>query len=481
MPAFSRRAFLDAAGAAALALPRGWGAPVSSRQNAPNIVVILADDLGYGDLSVYNPGGKLATPHVDTLARQGVRFTDAHSGSAVCSPTRYGLLTGRYAWRTRLQFGVLRPFDPPLIEAERLTLPALLKSRGYATACIGKWHLGWDWPKTGGQPDFTRPITGGPTARGFDFYFGTDVPNYPPYCFLENDRTAGQPTAEKTERNLDGVPGPMLPGWRFDRILPALAERSREFIQRRAAARQPFFLYVPLTSPHEPIAPSEAFRGKSGISPQADFILETDWAVGQIVAALDESGAAANTLTIFTSDNGHSRYIDLDVLLKSGHRPSGTLRGYKASIYEGGHRIPFIARWPGRIRPGTTCDHLIGLGDLMATCAAIAGVRLPAGAAEDSISFLPLLEDPRRRRPVRDSLVHHSGNGQFALRDGPWKLIVPLPPETGRKGEGGAPQLFHLGRDLSETEDLAAREPERVARMTRRLEEIRNRSTPERR
>lgn len=464
-PTLSRRAFLSSAAVAV--------AQDTRRSPPPNIVVILADDLGYGDLSAYNPLSKIRTPHMDALARQGVRFTDAHSGSAVCSPTRYGLLTGRYAWRTRLQSGVLRPYDPPLIEPDRLTLPALLKSRGYATACIGKWHLGWDWPKAGDRPDFTGPIPGGPTTRGFDSYFGTDVPNYPPYCFLENDHTVGLPTAEKTERNLDGLPGPMLPGWRFDRILPTLVERSREFIRRRAVTGEPFFLYVSLTSPHEPVAPSANFRGKSGISPLADFILETDWAAGQVVQALEETQAAANTLVIFTSDNGHSHYIDLEILLKSGHRPSGPLRGYKASIYEGGHRVPFIARWPGRIRPNTTCDHLIGLGDLMATCADIVGAQLPVHAAEDSISVLPLLKDPRQRRPVRDSLVHHSGSGQFAFREGPWKLILPLPPETRRKSEGDVPQLFHLGRDPGETNDAAAREPARVARMTRRLEEIR--------
>lgn len=457
-----RRTFLHACAAA------------SAARRLPNLVVILADDLGYGDLSCYNPESKLPTPHADALARQGTRFTDAHSSSAVCSPTRYNLLTGRYAWRGRLQSGVLAPFDPPLIEAGRLTLPAMLRERGYRTACIGKWHLGWNWPKSNGGYDFTRPIADGPLTRGFDLYFGTDVPNYPPYCFIRDDRTVGLPSGEKTTKDLDGRPGPMLPGWEFDRILPALVEEARGYVRSQARAGRPFFLYLPLTSPHEPIAPSARFRGKSGINPVADFILETDWAAGQVLSALEEEGIAGDTLAIFTSDNGHATYTGLPELLEKGHQPSGPLRGYKTSIYEGGHRVPFIARWPGRIPAGAVCHHTVCLGDLVRTFAELTGARLPAGAAGDSISLLPLFENPHRRQPARDSLIHHSAAGQFAIRSGPWKLILPLAnPAGNRKSEGDAPQLFNLSRDLAEREDLAAREPARVARLAALLEKQR--------
>ncbi len=267
----NRRTFLCGGTAAALG--------AAAKPVKHNIVLILADDLGWGDISSYNPESKIQTPAVDRIAREGIRFTDAHSGSAICSPSRYGLLTGRYGWRTRLQRGVLEPFDPPLIDADRLTLPALLGRHGYHSACIGKWHLGWDWPRQGGAIDFTKPIANGPTTRGFDYYFGVDVPNYPPYCFLENDRTVGQPTAQRTEKSLDGGPGPMLPGWKFEDILPTLVSKATGYIRQRAETRQPFFLYLPLTSPHEPIRPSERFLNKSGLTPLADFIMETDWAV----------------------------------------------------------------------------------------------------------------------------------------------------------------------------------------------------------
>ena len=276
------------------------GKPAAGK--APNIVFILADDLGYGDVHCLNPAhGKIATPQMDRLATQGMVFTDAHSGSSVCTPTRYGILTGRYAWRTRLQSFVLRPYDPPLIAADRLTVPKLLASRGYQTACIGKWHLGWNWPRDGQKVLFDHPIADGPTTRGFGYYFGTDVPNYPPYGFIKNDRLVAQPTDWfKGDRKMVlGTPGPIVPGWKFDQILPRLTEQAVQYISERAADKKPFFLYFALTSPHEPIAPSAAFRGKSGISPLADFIMETDWALGQVLAALAEAWAGRRYVGAF--------------------------------------------------------------------------------------------------------------------------------------------------------------------------------------
>ncbi len=436
----------------------------------PNIVLILADDLGYGDPKCCNPEkGKIPTPSIDRLAIEGTRFTDCHSPSSVCSPTRYGLLTGRYAWRTRLQKHVLRPYDPPLIDRDRLTLPSLLRKHGYTTACIGKWHLGWEWPRRDGQVVFDQPIAEGPTTRGFDYYFGTDVPNYPPYCFIENDRTAGQPTAMREKRDLDGPPGPELPGWRRDAILPTLARKAAEYIARRAADRKPFFLCFPLTTPHEPIAPSQRFRGKSGISPVADLIMETDWAVGQVLDALDRHGLADHTLVIFTADNGRSTYTDLDpkTLAREGntkgHYPCWPWRGFKSDAWEGGHRVPMIVRWPGAVKRGTTCDDLVCLTDWMATTTELLGDQLPDNAGEDSISFLPTLlrQEPGRRQAV----VLHSAQGRFVMRSGKWKLIVcpgsggwAAPPSDEQAAEMGLPpmQLYDLGADPAETRNLLA-------------------------
>ena len=436
--------------------------------------------MGHGHVSCLNPQSKIATPNIDRLARQGITFTDAHSGSAVCSPTRYGLLTGRYAWRTRLASGVLKPYDPPLIEAGRLTLPAMLKQQGYHTACIGKWHLGWDWPKgSGDAPDFSKAIAGGPTTRGFDFYFGTDVPNYPPYCFLENDRTVGQPTAMRTERGLDGRPGPMLLGWRFDAILATLTERAAGYLNERAADAKPFFLYFPLTSPHEPIAPSADFRGKSGLNnPLADFLLQTDASVGAVMDQLDRLGLADKTLLIFTADNGSSMYTGGQQLLAAGHNPNGRFRGHKGTIYEGGHRVPFFARWPGKIRPGSKSDETICLTDLMATVAAAVGRELPATAGEDSCSILPALVGQNRDRPLREATVHQAGNGRLAIRQGPWKYILPDPPAPKGKGKpapktAAQAELYNLAVDPAEEHNVLAEHPDVAKRLSQLLGQYR--------
>lgn len=442
-------------------------APSASAVDLPNIVLILADDMGHGHVSSLNPAAKFQTPHIDSLAKQGISFSDAHSGSAVCSPTRYGILTGRYAWRTKLVRGVLGPYDPPLIEADRLTLPAMLKQQGYRTACIGKWHLGWDWPaKKGDAPDFTQLIAGGPTTRGFDYYFGTDVPNYPPYCFIENDRTVGQPTAEKTERNLDGRPGPMLPGWKFDSILPKLAEKAVSYIETQAKEKQPYFLYLPLTSPHEPISPSAKFKGKSGLGDLADFLIETDDVVGQVVAAVDRSGAAERTLVIFTCDNGSSLYTGGAALEKAGHPVSAGFRGAKGSIYEGGHRVPFIARWPGKIAAASKCEQTICLTDLMATLASITSAKLPDDAGEDSVNVWPLLVG-KELSPARPPVVHQSSTGRIAIRQGPWKLMLPaavvaanrLQKGVAPKDAGKEPterELYNLVEDPAEKQNVIA-------------------------
>ncbi len=459
----------------------------------PNIIVILADDLGVGDVQCFFKDGKIQTPNLDRLATQGMRFTEAHSGSSICSPSRYGILTGRYAWRTRLRSGVLKPFDTPLIESGRLTIPAMLRQQAYTTACIGKWHLGWNWPVTDGKRDFTKPIADGPTARGgFDYYFGTDVPNYPPYCFIENDRTLGIPSAQLTPKEVPpsfhlSYPGAMLPGWKFDEILPTLDAKAVQYIADHASEKKPFFLCLTLTSPHEPIAPSKEWQGRSAINPVADFIMQTDAVAGDVIQAVEKYGISENTLVIFTADNGHCPYTGLEALLKYGHRPSGPYRGYKFDIWEGGHHIPFIARWPGKIKAGTTCDDPICLTDLMATFAEISGAKIPGNAGEDSVSILPDLLGTAST-PVREALVHQSGDGNLAIRQGKWKLEF-CPGSGGWSAPKNAParkqglpemQLYDTTEDVAEQRNVQAEHPEIVQRLTQLLQKYIDdgRSTP---
>lgn len=468
----------------------------------PNIVYILADDLGYGDPGCYNPESKIPTPNMDRLARDGVRFTDAHAPSAVCTPTRYALLTGRYAWRTRLQRNVLGPFSQPLIAEKLLTVPRMLREQGYATACIGKWHLGWGWPKPGdgGKRDFSKPIPDGPTARGFDLYFGTDVPNYPPYCFIENDRTVGIPSAvAPVGRDSFNIAGPMLPDWKLVEVLPGLEKRAVEYIARAAKGDKPFFLYLPLTSPHYPVVPAAAFKGKSKAGDYGDFVVQTDHVVGAVLDALKKSGVADRTLVIFTSDNGPEITGEVnpgayDRLKEFGHASMGTLRGTKRDAWEGGHRVPFIARWPGKIPAGTTCDETVCHVDLMATLAALLGVKLPADAGVDSVNILPALLGEKREAPLREATVHHSAQGKFAIRRGDWVLILaPTGDDNARKGEpdwfrkdrGYAPhtepgELFHLATDPAQKTNLYGKEAAKVKELAALMERYvtDGRSTP---
>ncbi|HEX8913661.1 MAG TPA: arylsulfatase [Humisphaera sp.] len=488
----------------------------------PNVVVILADDLGYGDVRCYNPErGKIPTPNIDRLAAQGTRFTDAHSSSGVCSPSRYALLTGRYHWRTRLQSGIVNVFGEPLIAPDRPTIGTLAKQHGYRTACVGKWHLGWDWPVTkeqrrllspakapadkapapaakeaaaGAVPTkeqldawrevFSNPVAGGPTSRGFDVYFGTDVPNWPPFCFIENDRTVGIPTEflprALVTRTMASQQGPALAGWKLEGILPAIGDRACRFVAESAGRKEPFLLYMPLTAPHTPLAVSPEWAGKSGLNAYADFVMETDALVGRVLDAVERSGAAGNTLVVFTSDNGCAPYIGAKDLERMGHYPSGPLRGYKADAWEGGHRLPFVVRWPGVVKAGGVCDQLVHHADLMRTLADVLGATLPDNAAEDSVSLLPLLRGGDK--PVREHAISAAAGGTPALRVGPWKYIPA--PGSGGWGTGGDQsqpvQLYHLGRDLGETKNLAAEMPERVAEMRALLEKLitDGRSTP---
>jgi len=409
-------------------------------------------------------------------------FTDAHSASAVCSPTRYGLLTGRYAWRTCLQEWVLDVYEPPLIAKDRLTLPKMLKQHGYATACIGKWHLGLIWTGEGEvrekKVEFTVPIQEGPTTRGFDYYFGTEVPNFPPFTFIENDRVVVQPT-DKMGPNDKSIhvgfrDAPMAPGWKFEEIMPTLTEKCVGYIHEHAKSNEPFFLYFPMTSPHEPVSPSEQFKGKSGIAPIADFLMETDWSAGQVLKAIDDAGIADNTIVIFAGDNGHSPYTGMELLTEHGHTASGPYRGHKGQIWEGGHRVPLLVRWPKKIAAGSTSNQLVCLNDVMATCAVALGHELPANAAEDSFNMVPALRG-NDKKTIRENLVNHDVKGRFALRQGPWKLVTIADKETAPKYE-----LYNLDQDIAESRDLSAQHPDIAAQMIAALDTIvaDGRSTP---
>ena len=427
----------------------------------PNIVYVLCDDLGYGDIHCLNPQrGKIATPHADRLATQGMAFTDAHSSSSVCTPTRYGIMTGRYNWRTHLQGGVLEGYSPALIGAERLTVPKLLKQYGYHSACIGKWHLGMSVSKK----DPAGGIENGPTTRGFDYYFGISASlDMPPFAFIENDRFTQAPTATKKWIRS----GPAAPDFEAVDVLPTLTRKAVEYIGTRSKSGQPFFLYLPLASPHTPIVPTKEWQGKSGLGNYGDFVMETDWALGQVMDAIDKAGIADNTLLVFTSDNGCSPAAGVDKLEKQGHFPSADRRGYKADIWDGGHRIPFIARWPGITKPGSTCGQLICLTDLLATCADLLQAKLPDDAGEDSVSILPLLKG--QEQPVREAVVHHSIQGMFALRQGNNKLIFGSGSGGWSKGgpEDGPIQLYDMAKDVGERQNRQSDDAADVARLVK--------------
>jgi arylsulfatase A len=479
---------------------------MAEKPKKPNIVYFFVDDMGYGDVSCLNPEGKITTPNIDRLASEGMVFTDAHSSSAVCSPSRYSVLTGRYNWRSTLQKGIVDRYGDPLITEDRMTVPDYLKQHGYHTACIGKWHLGQGWDFDADKetfspgvnygeirfdPDadleatpeqqarwakvFSKPTTGGPTTRGFDYYFGVDVPNWPPYCFIENDRTVGIPSEFLPSRlvgdNLASFSGPAMPYWHFEQLLPTWAKKADRYIGERAVSGEPFFLYLPMTSPHTPLSVNKPWIGSSGLNNlYADLVIETDAVFGRVLDSLEKNGLTDNTLVIFASDNGCAHYVGSKEMEEQGHFPSGPYRGYKSDAWDGGHRIPCIARWPGVIRPGSKSDHLVCLSDLMATCAEIIGDQLPGGAGEDSVSMLRLFNESGESN--RDSVVHHSISGKFAIRDGRWKLV--LCPGSGGwtyddadAAASGLPlvQLYDMETDSGETRNVQADHTEKVKDM----------------
>lgn len=452
-------------------------------ERKPNIVILYADDMGYGDFSLNHPQSKIPTPNLDKLAAAGMNFTDGHSSSGICSPSRYALLTGRAHWRDF--HGIVNAFGKPPFKEGQLTMPAMLREQGYATAAVGKWHLGWHWDairKPGTKKDsvhfdafdWSKPIPGGPLDHGFDYYFGDEVINFPPYTWIENNKVVKAPDTMMDTKKWKPIkeggwecrPGPMATGWDPYENLPTVTRKSIDYILSRKGEDQPFFLYVPFPSPHAPIIPNDEFDGKAKAGPYGDFVVETDDACGRILKAIEEIGQTGNTIVVFSADNGPERYAYARKE-KFGHWSSDPLRELKRHIYEGGHRVPTIIRWPGVIKPGTTSDALFAQTDLMATFASLTGYELPRNAAEDSFDFLPYLRGETATGP-RTAMVHNTNANAYAVRDGDWVLVNVKP---------GAPknptaELYNLQEDIAQTNNLASQHPGRVQALQALLDKL---------
>lgn len=453
-----------------LFLAAGW----SWAAEKPNIILVMADDLGIGDISPTNLECKIKTPHLQKMAKEGMTFLDAHTPSSVCTPTRYGLLTGRYNWRSRLARGVLSGRSPHLIPADRPTLGHLLKGAGYHTSMIGKWHLGWDWAKDGNEIDFTKPVKNGPNINGFDQYYGhCGSLDMPPYVWVDTGKVTAQPKREEGVTKKEDPygwyrKGPIAPDFKIDEVLPHLFEKTMERVKERAKEDKPFFIYLPLPAPHTPIVPVPPFKGASGINPYADFVQQMDHHMGDLIAAVKAAGIDENTMIIFTSDNGCSPEGNFEVLGKKGHDPSGVYRGHKADIYEGGHRVPLIVRWPGKVVAGVKRQDLACLTDIYTTLEEITGQERKALGGEDGYSLWPVLNG--KSKTARKSLISHSIGGLFAIREGFWKLCLcrgsggwSAPRENVAKKEGlPEMQLFNLEADPGETKNLLKDEPKKV-------------------
>jgi len=463
-------------------------------EDNPNIVYILADDMGYGDLVCLNPESKIPTPNMDRIGEQGMIFTDAHSPSAVCTPTRYGILTGRYCFRSRLKSGVLVGHSSPLIEPDRFTVADLLREEGYFTACVGKWHLGLEWPKKddskklieGGEWDPTSTnnidydgiISGGPTDHGFDFSFIIPASlDMTPYCYISNKKLiapiTGYTDGKNTPRGVFWRPGDLQEGFTIDGVLSTITEEAVQFINRRAAEDTPFFLYFPLTAPHTPWLPSENHIGKSEAGLYGDFVNQVDNTIGLILEALETNNVLENTLLIVTSDNGaHWTPEDKSIF---PHLANAPFSGMKSDAWEGGHHIPFILQWPAKIKPGSFSNQVTSLTDLMATCAGITGFEIPNSAGEDSYNMLPAILGENLEDNIRPNTIHHSISGMFAIRMGDFKLIEG-------KGSGGwsykgtvnepEGQLYNIKTDPEEHHNLFNEMPEMVKKLSENLQKI---------
>ena len=453
-------------------------------EKLPNIIYVLADDLGYGDIHTFNAEGKIATPNIDQLASEGIKFTDAHTSSAVCTPTRYGIITGRYNWRSPLKSSVLTGKSKALIPNNRSTVASLLKRKGYTTAFVGKWHLGWDWavkdstklegagwnPKDFDNIDFTKAVKNTPNDLGFDYAYGhSGSLDMAPYVYVENGKVTAEvdTITENKEKYAWWRKGPTASDFVHEEVTPHFFEKSFNFIEKNAGDENPFFLYLALPSPHTPILPTEAWQGKSELNPYADFVMQIDDFMGQLTMVLEEKGIAENTLVIFTSDNGCSPQADFDILGEKGHDPSYVFKGHKADIFEGGHRVPFIVKWPKGIKAGLVSSKTICTTDLYATCAALTKQKIKDNEAEDSFSILPLFKDPTGVDYQREATVHHSINGSFAIRRNNWKMIFCpgsggwSSPKPNSEEAKNLPkfQLYDLSKDPSEEHNLYEQHP----------------------
>lgn len=450
------------------------------KTSKPNIVYILADDLGIGDVSCYNSNSKIQTPNIDKLASRGVIFRDAHTSSSVCTPTRYGILTGRYNWRSSLKSGVLFGYDKGLLDPKRETVADFLKTQGYQTGVVGKWHLGWDWANIDAGPkkvDFSKPTQNGPNSHGFDYsYCIIGSLDMNPYAYVENGRCTTVPVdtcpAEKGVRFYRA--GMVAPDFKHEEVLPKFTEKAVGYINQHANKDKPFFLYFPLPAPHTPVLPTGNFEGKSQLSPYGDFVLMVDDVVKQVVEALKAQGVYENTLIVFTSDNGFSPAGDLPAQLNKGHNPFMQFRGTKADIFEGGHRVPFIVTWDKKMNKPQTSNQLICSTDFFGTVAALFNQKLADNTAEDSFSFLSEILPRKSESPKREVIVHHSINGSFAVRKGDWKLIFcpdsggwSNPKPQSKEAQALPPiQLYNLKTDIGETQNVHDKHPALVKELT---------------
>lgn len=486
--------------AAAFALTLFHCFPASAEPTGkPNILIIYGDDLGFGDLGCYNRDSKIPTPNLDKLASTGLRFTDGHSSSGICTPSRFALLTGRHHWRDF--HGIVGPLGGSVFKPERLTLPEMLKEKGYATAAIGKWHLGWDWnairkPGTKAKSnsheafDWSKSVPDGPLAHGFDHYFGDTVINFPPYAWIEDDKLVKAPDTmmdskkwkKIKEGNWECRPGPMVSDWDPYQNIPTTTAKGVEYIKAQADDPKPFLLYFAFPSPHAPIIPNDRFDRKSKAGPYGDFVVETDDSCGQLLKALEDSGQAENTVVIFTADNGPEKYAYARDQ-KFDHWSAFPFRGLKRDIYEGGHHVPYIIRWPGLTKAGTTTDALVSQIDIMATLASYHGYELPDDAAEDSHDLLPVIKG--EDAGVRTAHVHNTKANQYAIRSGDWILVdAKTGYVSGRNGaweekhgyradDKGSAELYNFKEDPGQKNNLADKHPERVTELRALLSRIR--------
>jgi len=463
----------------ALLLPAIGAATQLFAASKPNVILILADDMGYGDVSALNPESKINTSNIDGLGRNGVIFSDAHASSSLSTPSRYSILTGRYSWRGDMKFGVLNGYKDALIEEGRSTLATMFSQCGYETACYGKWHLGWEWAKAEGASgrrdvDFSKPVRNGVISRGgFDHFFGIVASlDMPPYVYVDGEMPTSVP--DHTAPGMTGLKlfrsGPMAPDFDPQECLPKFFEKGTEFINSMKDSNRPFFLYLPINAPHTPVLPAKEFQGKSGIGPYGDYILEIDSLIGDLVRTLKENGQWDNTILVFTTDNGCAPAIDISILENQGHYPSYIYRGYKTDIYDGGHRIPLIVTWGDRIKPHRDAS-LVCLSDFFATFSQIAGYTIRDNEAEDSFSFLPALTG--KGRMARKDIIHLSGKGALSLRRKNSKLIFyagsgggSYPTADQLEGLPGM-QLYDMESDPSEKNNLI--EESRYHSLVRRL------------